>query len=194
MSEHLLVRKRKCCCLLNLQAPKAGSALLGNDAMLKLVREFQNAVERNQWRSVAFTADSEHLAAAAHSKTEHIIYIWNREFGNLTRILEGSHQTGSSVLNLPDIHPHPLPRVLLCHPLDLSQNSHEGCGDRVTLSAAVDVGRPWQGLLIFMLWRQDAITAGSGMVTGASALSGLTTQSEARKHLAAICHITIQPQ
>ena len=89
MSEHLLVRKRKCCCLLNLQAPKAGSALLGNDAMLKLVREFQNAVERNQWRSVAFTADSEHLAAAAHSKTEHIIYIWNREFGNLTRILEG---------------------------------------------------------------------------------------------------------
>ncbi|KAK9820894.1 hypothetical protein WJX74_003022 [Apatococcus lobatus] len=74
------------------QAPKAGSALLGSDAMLKLVREFQNAVERNQWRSVAFTADSEHLAAAAHSKTEHIIYIWNRDFGNLTRILEGPKQ------------------------------------------------------------------------------------------------------
>lgn len=77
------------------QAPKAGSALLGNDAMLKLVREFQNAVERNQWRSVSFTADSEHLAAAAHSKTEHIIYIWNRDFGNLTRILEGGHLTDS---------------------------------------------------------------------------------------------------
>ena len=69
--------------------PKAGSAVLGGDAMLKLVREFQNAVERNQWRSAAFTADSEHLAAAAHSKTEHIIYIWNREWGNLTCILEG---------------------------------------------------------------------------------------------------------
>ncbi len=58
--------------------------------MLKLVREFQNAVERNQWRSVSFTADSENLAAAAYSKTEHIIYIWNREWGNLTRILEGT--------------------------------------------------------------------------------------------------------
>ncbi|KAK9848563.1 hypothetical protein WJX84_010201 [Apatococcus fuscideae] len=88
------------------QMPKAGSAVLGGDAMLKLVREFQNAVERNQWRSAAFTADSEHLAAAAHSKTEHIIYIWNREWGNLTCILEGPKQ------GVVDIDWHPVRNIL----------------------------------------------------------------------------------
>lgn len=50
-----------------------------------------NAVERNPWKAVAFSADSEHVVAAAFDKTnkDHLMYIWNRHYGTMEKILEG---------------------------------------------------------------------------------------------------------
>lgn len=72
-----------------LQMPKQGSALLHDEATLKLVREFRNEVERWQWRAVAFSNDDEHIVGVTDAKNEHIMYIWNAHVGNLKRILEG---------------------------------------------------------------------------------------------------------
>ena len=74
-----------------LQVPKQGSALLAEDASLKLLREFRNEVERWQWRGVAFSNDDEHVVGASNAKNEHIMYVWNAVVGNLERILEGKH-------------------------------------------------------------------------------------------------------
>jgi hypothetical protein len=50
---------------------------------------FQNAVEKNQWKGVVLSGDSEHVVGAVHHKTEHRVYIWSRLYGKLERILEG---------------------------------------------------------------------------------------------------------
>ncbi|KAK9808774.1 hypothetical protein WJX72_003348 [[Myrmecia] bisecta] len=68
---------------------KGGSVLLGDKSLLTFKRDFQNAVERMLWKEVVFTGDSEYVVAASNAKAEHIIYIWNRNFGKLERILEG---------------------------------------------------------------------------------------------------------
>ena len=73
--------------------PKQGSALLHEDASLKLLREFRNEVERWQWRGVAFSNDDEHVVGASNAKNEHIMYVWNAVVGNLERILEGDQYT-----------------------------------------------------------------------------------------------------
>jgi metallophosphoesterase superfamily enzyme len=50
---------------------------------------FQNAVEKNQWKGVVLSGDSEHVVGAIANKTEHRVYIWSRLYGKLERILEG---------------------------------------------------------------------------------------------------------
>jgi hypothetical protein len=50
---------------------------------------FQNAVEKNQWKAVVLSGDSEHVVGAIANKTEHRVYIWSRLYGKLERILEG---------------------------------------------------------------------------------------------------------
>ena len=52
-------------------------------------RDFQNTVERCGWQSACFSSDSEHVIGASAGKTEHQLYIWNRVYGNMERILEG---------------------------------------------------------------------------------------------------------
>lgn len=83
--------------------PKQGSALLHEEASLKLLREFRNEVERWQWRSVAFSNDDEHIVGASNAKNEHIMYVWNAVVGNLERILEGT-LTSSSALAFSALH------------------------------------------------------------------------------------------
>jgi hypothetical protein len=55
----------------------------------------QNAVEKMLWAGATFTSDSEHVVAAASSKTQHHIYIWNRVNGKMERILEGGLRAAS---------------------------------------------------------------------------------------------------
>jgi hypothetical protein len=77
------------------QPGKSGSLLLGPAAAplaapANCAAQFQNAVERTQWRGVAVTATGEHVAAGVASKEgHHKIFLWNRTNGKLERILEG---------------------------------------------------------------------------------------------------------
>jgi hypothetical protein len=57
------------------------------------LQTFQNAVEKNQWKGVVLSGDSEHVVGAVHHKTEHRVYIWSRLYGKLERILEGEGVT-----------------------------------------------------------------------------------------------------
>jgi hypothetical protein len=70
-------------------AVPAQGSLLGGGALLRLHREFQNAEQKIQWRAAALTCDNAHLAAACLSKTDHHIYIYNRDTASAERILEG---------------------------------------------------------------------------------------------------------
>lgn len=51
--------------------------------------EFQNVVDRLQWRSVCFSEGGEYVAAAAAIKAEHHIYVWSVDSKEQAKVLEG---------------------------------------------------------------------------------------------------------
>lgn len=72
---------------------KGRSLLLPKEsAVLQPQREFQNAVERTQWKCVCLSHDTEHVVAATLRKDEHQLYIWNSVLGQLVYILEGPRE------------------------------------------------------------------------------------------------------
>jgi hypothetical protein len=47
-------------------------------------------VEKTGWRCVAFSSDDEHVAAGVASREGvHKVYMWNRTYGKLERVLDG---------------------------------------------------------------------------------------------------------
>lgn len=90
-----------------MKLPKHGSLLYPHEPLLIKVREFNNAVERMNWKAVAFSSDSEYVVAAPDTKAEHSMYIWSRVWGKLERILEGPKE------GVLDIAAHPLHSILL---------------------------------------------------------------------------------
>lgn len=57
--------------------------------------QFQNAVEKTQWRCAGFSADGEYVVAAVAAGSRegpppHKVYVWNRATGKLIHILEGA--------------------------------------------------------------------------------------------------------
>lgn len=64
---------------------------------LQISKEFQDAVNRQSWKAVCFNGDGECVAGASALKGEHKIHIWNREFGQLARILEGPKEALSDL-------------------------------------------------------------------------------------------------
>jgi len=52
-------------------------------------REFQDVVNRMQWKQCCFSCDSDYIIGGSAQKAEHNIYIWNRTYGQLLKILEG---------------------------------------------------------------------------------------------------------
>lgn len=73
---------------------------------LTLLKEFQDAVNRNSWKVACFSGDSEWVIGAPASKGEHKICIWNK-CGQLVKILEGPKEA------LMDLSWHPI-RPLVC--------------------------------------------------------------------------------
>mmetsp|Transcript_12889 Transcript_12889/g.21066 ORF Transcript_12889/g.21066 Transcript_12889/m.21066 type:complete len:451 (+) Transcript_12889:28-1380(+) len=55
----------------------------------ELLREFQDYVNRMQWKKCCFGGDSDYIIGGSAQKAEHNIYIWNKTFGQLVKILEG---------------------------------------------------------------------------------------------------------
>ncbi|KAH7405387.1 hypothetical protein KP509_15G068400 [Ceratopteris richardii] len=68
---------------------------------LKYCKDFQDRVDRVQWKAACFSGDSKYIAGASALKGEHKIHIWNSKTGDLVRILEGPKE------GLADLAWHP---------------------------------------------------------------------------------------
>jgi len=52
-------------------------------------REFQDVVNRHQWKVGGFSCTSDYVIGGSAERAEHKIYIWDRERGQLVKTLEG---------------------------------------------------------------------------------------------------------
>ncbi|KAJ7516075.1 hypothetical protein O6H91_22G042000 [Diphasiastrum complanatum] len=71
----------------------AGGLKLASMPCLCLTKDFQDAVNRVQWKVACFNGDGECVVGASATKGEHKIHIWNRKFGQLAKILEGPKES-----------------------------------------------------------------------------------------------------
>eukprot|EP00842_Homolaphlyctis_polyrhiza_P002024 jgi/Hompol1/2822/HPOL_005647-RA len=55
-------------------------------------KQFQDAVDRNQWSQCCYSADGEMVVGALASNQKHNIYIWDKNMGNLVKLLEGPRE------------------------------------------------------------------------------------------------------
>lgn len=73
---------------------------------LTLIREFKDSVKKVHWKAPCFSANGEWVVCGSANKSEHKIYIWNRD-GQLARILKGPKET------LLDLALHPVRPVIV---------------------------------------------------------------------------------
>ncbi|CAO3684972.1 unnamed protein product [Rhizopus microsporus] len=77
------------------------------DTGIPVFRErFQDLINRSQWSQTCFNADNECVIGGSGHKAEHNIYIWDRQEGNLIKILEGPKEP------LDDLASHPVKPVI----------------------------------------------------------------------------------
>lgn len=76
------------------------------DGIPKLCNKFQDLVNRIQWSQSCFSADGEFVIGGSGHKAEHNIYIWDKNMGNLVKILEGPKEP------LDDIAWHPVRPII----------------------------------------------------------------------------------
>lgn len=67
---------------------------------------FQDLVNKIQWSQTCFSADGEFVIGGSGHKAEHNIYIWDKNIGNLVKILEGPKEP------LDDLTWHPSKPVI----------------------------------------------------------------------------------
>eukprot|EP00232_Nephroselmis_pyriformis_P019291 CAMPEP_0182900274 /NCGR_PEP_ID=MMETSP0034_2-20130328/28725_1 /TAXON_ID=156128 /ORGANISM="Nephroselmis pyriformis, Strain CCMP717" /LENGTH=379 /DNA_ID=CAMNT_0025034465 /DNA_START=71 /DNA_END=1206 /DNA_ORIENTATION=- len=79
----------------------------GERDFLKLSGELSNSVDKTQWKAAAMSNDDEYVVAAANSRVDHQVFLWRREGGKLTRVLEGPKE------GLADMAWHPK-KTILC--------------------------------------------------------------------------------
>ncbi|KAI8347654.1 WD domain-containing protein [Blakeslea trispora] len=72
----------------------------------ELCNKFQDLVNRIQWSQSCFSADGEFVIGGSGHRAEHNIYIWDKNMGNLVKILEGPKEP------LDDIAWHPVRPVI----------------------------------------------------------------------------------
>lgn len=62
---------------------------LYNLSDFSLVHEMTDVVNKLQWKRCIFSSDGEYIIGGSAQKHEHKIYIWNRQYGQLFKFLEG---------------------------------------------------------------------------------------------------------
>jgi COMPASS component SWD1 len=72
----------------------------------ELQNKFQDLVNRIQWSQSSFSADGELVIGGSGHKAEHNIYIWDKNMGNLVKILEGPKEP------LDDLAWHPVRPII----------------------------------------------------------------------------------
>ncbi|GAA5893792.1 WD40 repeat domain-containing protein [Sporobolomyces salmoneus] len=73
----------------------------------EIVHKFQDLVNRVPWNGCGFSSDGEHVIGGADNKATHNIYVWDRDSGGLSKILEGPKDP------LEDLDWHPLRPLIL---------------------------------------------------------------------------------
>ncbi|GAA6020877.1 hypothetical protein JCM11491_000017 [Sporobolomyces phaffii] len=73
----------------------------------EIAHKFQDLVNRVPWNGCGFSSDGEHVIGGADNKASHNIYIWDRDSGGLSKILEGPKDP------LEDLDWHPLRPLIL---------------------------------------------------------------------------------
>ncbi|KAF1804493.1 hypothetical protein FB192DRAFT_1047610 [Mucor lusitanicus] len=71
-----------------------------------LHNKFQDLVNRIQWSQSCFSSDGEFVIGGSGHKAEHNIYIWDKNMGNLVKILEGPKEP------LDDLAWHPVRPII----------------------------------------------------------------------------------
>ncbi|KAI7862490.1 Set1 complex component swd1 [Spinellus fusiger] len=71
-----------------------------------LQNKFQDLVNRIQWNQASFSADGDFVIGGSGHKAEHNIYIWDKNMGNLVKILEGPKEP------LDDLAWHPVRPII----------------------------------------------------------------------------------
>eukprot|EP01104_Vermistella_antarctica_P018150 TRINITY_DN662_c1_g6_i1.p1 TRINITY_DN662_c1_g6~~TRINITY_DN662_c1_g6_i1.p1 ORF type:complete len:406 (-),score=88.71 TRINITY_DN662_c1_g6_i1:619-1836(-) len=69
-------------------------------------RDFQDVVERWQWKEGCFSANGDYVIGGSAQNAEHKIYVWNRAFGHLERVLEGPKE------GIMDLCWHPMRAII----------------------------------------------------------------------------------
>jgi len=70
-------------------------------------REFQDPINKMQWKKCCFSCDSDFVLGGSALKSQHHIYIWNREEGQLIKTLEGPKE------GIMDLMWHPLRPIIV---------------------------------------------------------------------------------
>jgi WD40 repeat protein len=86
--------------LLNVNTSKGGLRIYDNETF-EFLREFQDVVNRVQWKRSCFSGSGEYVVGGAAIKDKQHIYVWERNFGQLVKILEGPNQALSSLTYHP---------------------------------------------------------------------------------------------
>lgn len=72
-----------------------------DSASMDLKREFSDVVNKVQWKKSVFSANDEYVVAVSQEQSAHSIYIWNRAFGQLIKILQGPKEGTYDICHHP---------------------------------------------------------------------------------------------
>lgn len=70
-----------------------------------LDHKFQDMIARTPWKGCAFSPNAEYVIGGAGHKDSHQIFIWDRDTGALTKILEGKTDPLEDFDVSPDLPP-----------------------------------------------------------------------------------------
>ncbi len=54
---------------------------------------FQDLVNRTPWNAIGFSGDGEYVMGGAGHKMAHNVFVWDRAFGSLVKVLEGPKES-----------------------------------------------------------------------------------------------------
>ena len=61
--------------------------------LLTPTHRFQDLINRTSWNAIGFSGDGEYVMGGAGHKMAHNVFIWDRGFGTLVKVLEGPRES-----------------------------------------------------------------------------------------------------